>query len=459
MVTEQLDCKMPIKATAIFDIGKTNKKLFLFDEQANVIYEKLEVLPETTDDDDFSCEDIELLEGWVRTSLLEVLNDGKFTITKLNFSAYGASLVHLDKDGKRIAPLYNYLKPLPLGLSESHYKHYGGKAVFSTVTASPAMGMLNSGLQLLWLKKEKPLLFKQIKCSLHLPQYLSYLFSGKKYNELTSIGCHTALWDFTKDNFHKWVQEENIEQLFPPIVSYTKTTKISILNTPISCGIGLHDSSSALIPYLKNQQEPFILLSTGTWSIALNPFSKEALTVEELNNNCLSYLSYCGNPVKASRLFFGYEHDYQVARLCAYFKKPPNYFKSVIFNSALLKTQMPDFIPSTIKKIEGHLSKNNIQWNFENLASFEQAYHQLVSGLVTYQVKAIKLAQGKTPIKTLFIDGGFAKNAIFITLLQGKLKGIKIITSNTPNASALGAYLLINNFVLDDETTLARGWR
>ena len=105
---------MPIKTTAIFDIGKTNKKLFLFDEEANVVFEQSTVIPETVDEDGFACENIEELERWIRESLKSVLNNKKFLIEKLNFSAYGASLVHLNKEGKRITPLYNYLKPLPL---------------------------------------------------------------------------------------------------------------------------------------------------------------------------------------------------------------------------------------------------------------------------------------------------------------------------------------------------------
>ncbi len=436
---------MSTKVTAIFDIGKTNKKLFLFDDQANVVYEKSEVLPETKDEDGFACEDIELLEKWIKESLQQAISDESFTITKLNFSAYGASLVHLDKSGKRVTPLYNYLKPLSPELSESLYERYGGKEVFSTVTASPAMGMLNSGLQLLWLKKEKPLLFEQIDCSLHLPQYLSYLFSGEKHNELTSIGCHTALWDFTENDFHTWVKDERIAQLFPAIVPHNKTADLVIDNHKITCGIGLHDSSAALIPYLKEHQEPFILLSTGTWNIALNPFSKEPLTVEELNNDCLSYLSYRGDPVKASRLFFGNEHDHQVARMNFHFEKNPSYFKTVQFDPSLLTHATTTFIPSTMETVEGHLKNDETEWTLSGFQSFEQAYHQLMIALVEYQVKAIKLAKGSTSINTLFIDGGFAKNDIFITLLQGELKDVKIIPSDTPNASALGACLLMDD--------------
>jgi len=41
----------PTSVIAIFDIGKTNKKLFLFDEQYRMVLEKTEQFEETTDDD------------------------------------------------------------------------------------------------------------------------------------------------------------------------------------------------------------------------------------------------------------------------------------------------------------------------------------------------------------------------------------------------------------------------
>ncbi len=435
---------MPIEVTAIFDIGKTNKKLFLFNDEAKVVYEKSEVLSEIIDEDGFACEDITLLEKWVKEALRQTINDKRFSITKLNFSAYGASLVHLNKDGKRIAPLYNYLKPIPSSISEYLYQQYNGKAIFSATTASPPMEMLNSGLQLLWLKKEKPILFDQIDCTLHLPQYLSYLFSGEKCNELTSIGCHTAIWNFKESNFHNWVYEEDIEHLFPDINPYIKTTQIVVNQHPITCGIGLHDSSSALIPYLKNNEEPFMLLSTGTWNIALNPFSKEPLTIDELNNDCLSYLSYQGDPVKASRLFFGNEHDYQVKRLNAHFHKETTYFKTVKLNSSLAANMSTKSIPATMKTVDGYLENNSSEWNLDQFTNFEQAYHELILALVQYQVKAIQLAKGNTDIKTLFVDGGFANNTIFIALLKQQLKDLHIIPSDTPNASALGAFMLMN---------------
>src|SRR5689334_15423903 len=99
------------KVIAIFDVGKTNKKLLLFDEQYNVIHEESKQLPEIKDEDGFSCEDVDALTTWVRGSFESACNDERFDIKAVNFSAYGASFVYLNEDGKVFLPLYNYLKP------------------------------------------------------------------------------------------------------------------------------------------------------------------------------------------------------------------------------------------------------------------------------------------------------------------------------------------------------------
>src|SRR4051812_12878124 len=193
---------------AIFDVGKTNKKLFLFDEQYRMVFEKTARFTETVDEDGFPCENIESLRLSVFDSLREVFRKKVYDIKAINFSTYGASLVYIDDEGVPLTPLYNYLKPYPKNISEQFYQTYGGEQLVARQTASPVLGSLNSGLQLYRIKYENPALYKKIKYALHLPQYMSYLLSGYACSDLTSIGCHTHLWDFGKQQYHQWVQKE-----------------------------------------------------------------------------------------------------------------------------------------------------------------------------------------------------------------------------------------------------------
>src|ERR1700759_32142 len=206
---------------AIFDVGKTNKKLFLFDEHYRIVWERSEVCTQTSDEDGEACEDITALTDWVRGSLAELARMPDVRIKAINFSAYGASLVYVGESDTPIAPLYNYLKPYPEALRKKFYDSYGGEITVSMLTASPVLGSLNSGMQLYRIKHEKPELFASIKYALHLPQYLSFLLTGTAFSDITSIGCHTNLWNFSQQHYHEWVYRQGIIDKLAPICPST----------------------------------------------------------------------------------------------------------------------------------------------------------------------------------------------------------------------------------------------
>jgi sugar (pentulose or hexulose) kinase len=232
---------------AIFDIGKTNKKIFLFDEQYKIVWEQSEVCDQTTDEDGEACEDVAGLTNWVHRSLASLAALNGFNIKAINFSAYGASFVYIGEDDKPVAPLYNYLKTYPEALKKKFYAAYGGEITFSMLTASPVLGSLNSGMQLYRVKEERPELFEKIKYALHLPQYLSFLLTGEPCSDITSIGCHTNLWNFSQRHYHEWVYREGIIDKLAPIMPSTSILPVKAAGSgPTVSGIGLHDSDDPL---------------------------------------------------------------------------------------------------------------------------------------------------------------------------------------------------------------------
>ena len=436
---------------AIFDIGKTNKKLFLFDEHYKIVWEQSNSFDPVTDEDGEACENLQQLTDWVFDSLAELSRLTDFNIRAINFSAYGASFVHIGADGRPIAPLYNYLKPYPGELKKQFYDTYGGEVTFSMLTASPVLGSLNSGMQLYRIKELQPELFSQIKYSLHLPQYLSFLLTGKACSDITSIGCHTNLWNYSQSHYHEWVYREGISEKLAPILPSTSVHPMhpvtalpleavpafpgpalaaKLPSIPIS-GIGLHDSSAAMIPYLESFREPFVLISTGTWCISMNPFNDSPLTVAELQQDCLCYMNYQGKPVKASRLFAGYEHEQQVRRLGDHFHKTAGYAATV------------DFDPGMLDGLEGPASVFERR-ELGAFGSFEEAYHRLMMDIMEQQVASTRLVLEGTEVKRIFIDGGFGKNQVFMHLLAAAFPEIEVFAASIPQATAMGAALAIH---------------
>jgi len=423
---------------AIFDVGKTNKKLFLFDQQYNIVYERSARFLETVDEDGDPCENIESLRLSVFDSLRHVFAKKEFAIKAINFSAYGASFVNIDEEGVPLTHLYNYLKPYPEDLKKQFYDRYGGEDAFSLATASPVLGSLNSGMQLYRLKHEQPSIFEKVKHSLHLPQYLSYLISGQACSDITSIGCHTNLWDFISKDYHRWVGEEGILPKLAPIAKYDAVSKAAFPGNDYLVGTGLHDSSAALIPYMVSFNEPFVLLSTGTWCISLHPFNETPLTAEELRQDCLCYLHYGGKPVKASRLFAGREHEDGVKRIAEHFNQDAIKYRGVAYDPALIEL--------VIKK-DGEDKNETPLFEERELGvydSYEEAYHRLMLDIVMKQVISTRLVLKGAPVKRLFVDGGFSNNPIFMNLLAVFLPEVEVYAASMAQATSLGAALAIH---------------
>jgi sugar (pentulose or hexulose) kinase len=431
------------KVIAIYDVGKTNKKLILFDEQYNVVYEESTQLTETKDEDGFSCEDVVALTAWVKNSFAKIQTDQRFEIRAVNFSGYGASFVFLDKNKNVIPPLYNYLKPYSPALQKQFYQTYGGESQFSKITASPILGNLNSGMQLYRLRYEKPELFKQIKYALHLPQYLSFVLTSQLHSDITSIGCHTNLWNFQQNRYHDWVEKEGVMEKLVPVAKCNSI--VGNVNDHILAGVGLHDSSSALIPYFTSFHDPFILLSTGTWCISLNPFNHSMLSDYELHEDCLCYLSYEGQPVKASRIFAGYEHEQQVQRLAGFFKKPLAYYTTVNVDPELLKKQKLAIKNLQLMNEGSEPARSAFgKRKLEDFRNFEEAYHQFIVDIVAQQVRSTNLVLRGTGAKRIFVDGGFSKNPIYMYLMAEAFPTLEVYAASVAQASALGAALVIH---------------
>lgn len=431
------------EAILVFDIGKTNKKLLLFNSDLRVIHQEEEVFEEVADEDGYPCEDAERLEKWIDHALWEYLDHPGYEIKALNFSTYGATLVFLDDQGKRITPLYNYLKPLPEEVLEGFFEKWGGAGEFCRKTASPFLGMLNSGLQIRWMKIRKPGAFGATRHILHLPHYLSYRITGRITSEHTSLGCHTMMWDFDRMRYHRWIGEEGITLPEPGDVS--ETIPVYLADRTIRVGKGIHDSSASLVPYILFSGEPFILVSTGTWCINLNPFNHEPLSEEELSQDCLCYLSVKMRAVKSSRFFLGRIHDLNVEWLESSFQVKKGTFKTLhpefrkTLGARISREDARVFFSEGIP--EGYVDRKVDPNRFR---TFGEAYLQLMKDLSLEVVRSVDLILPKDDVtRHLYITGGFASNPIFTRLVASAYPGKRVFTSRVEHASSLGAAMVI----------------
>lgn len=443
--------------TAVLDVGIIQKKLILFDENFEVVDITSEKLAKTKDDDGFEGDDIQLLNQWATETWDKLVSSDQYEVKALNFSTYGATFMHIDESGNTLTPLYSYLKPFDEDLETQFYGKYGEKVKFALETCSPPLGMLNSGLQIYWLKHKKPEIYNRIKYSLHLPQYLAYLFTKEATTEYTSIGCHTGIWNFRRRDYHQWVKDEGIDNIIPDFSTSPVVGHWEGHGKQIPVGTGLHDSSSALRTYLHLFDEKFLLLGmTDTWCITLNPFDHSPLRPEDVSQDCLQYLTVQGRRVKASRFFIGNEHGYQFNRMAQHFGKPSDYHKSVkfdenLFNKAntIAQGDARSLVPHSFDASGAHKAETASQkeWDLSVFDSYEDAYHQLMRDLISFFEPAIAIAARKGLPKYLIVDGEFTDDEIFLNTLSKIYPSVEVLVPNMPEGAATGAALLINQYL------------
>ena len=423
---------MTNRCTAIFDIGKTNKKLVVFDHNYQPLHHEEIQLAQGNDEDGFECEQIDLLENWIFKTLDRLFTAYKMPITHLNFSTYGASLIHLSEKDEVLTPLYNYLKSVDEDYIEQWYADYGNGLDLDELLGSPRAGFLNSGMQLLWLSKTKPELFERIRWSLHLPQYLSFLIHGFKYAEYSSVGCHTALWDYRTRDYHYWVEKEKLLSKFPPLIEGSNSFKVQYKNHELQVGTGIHDSSASLLPYIQCADEKFILISTGTWVVVFFPFEDE----HQMIKHPLKYLQIDSNQTQAIRLLIGKEYEYQLEKISQKFEVETTALHELPLEKSRLK-QMQTNTYFEFKHLDNNTDKDKVE-----LSSPIQAIHQLNFELCEKLVQAMKIEPNSN--MTIYIEGGFTKNKFFLTSLQKCLPKAKILTASQALGTALGAALVLD---------------
>jgi len=135
-----------------------------------------------------------------------------------------------------------------------------------------------------------------------------------------------------------------------------------------------------------------------------------------------------------------------VKRLATHFNKDLNYYKTVAYDNLLSakleRTNMSMKVSSDTAMMQQSVFDKRPLSNFQ---TYEEAYHQLMIDIMTQQVFSTKLVLAQTPVKKIFVDGGFSKNDVFMHLLASAFPDIKVYAANIAQASALGAALVLHD--------------
>jgi len=425
-------------AIAIFDIGKTNKKLIVFDDDLNPLFEDKAQIGEVVRDG-ILCDDAERIVAWVKNSFQNAMR--KYDIKAISITTHGATVTYL-REGRLNFPIVSYNNDIDESIRRMFYEEFGDPFSLYAITGTPPWSrLLNVGIQIYWFKKSYPEKFTETDTILFFPQYLTYELSGIKSCEVTSAGCHTYLFDFKKEWWSFIAEKLEVDQRSPDFTEVWRPIgKLMINGSEVTITPGIHDSNASILPYIARGQE-FIFASTGTWCVFMNPYSGFNPRKEDLERNILYYADSFSRPVKSLIFPGGYEHDHYVKLIRDRFGvNPLGISPNLQLLEEILKHKRDFVTPGLIEK-SGRFpySKPRIIGDLF-YKDPESAYHILNLSLAIQSYAAIEsISEGRNI--DVIVQGGFANNMIYLTILSALLPNRRILRSGFSETTSLGAAL------------------
>ncbi|NNH62010.1 FGGY-family carbohydrate kinase [Rhizobium laguerreae] len=255
---------------AVLDIGKTNAKVVVLDSETGAEIAVLKRPNITIKTGLYPHYDVEALWSFALDALKNLARTPGFDA--ISITTHGASAALLARDGTLAMPVIDYEHEYPQDIRDAYTRL---RPSFDE-TFSPRLAMgLNVGAQLHYQKSAFPEEFAEVATILTYAQYWTARLTGVAANELTSLGCHTDLWNPRAGRYSSLVDRLAIRGLMAPIRSAFDALGPVLpdiaaelgLAAPVPVYCGIHDSNASLLPHLVHREAPFAVVSTGTWVI------------------------------------------------------------------------------------------------------------------------------------------------------------------------------------------------
>lgn len=414
---------------AVIDIGKTNAKLALVDLQA-----RREIAVTTRPNAVLSGPpyrhfDTEGHWAFVLAGLRAF--HAAHRVDAISVTTHGAAAALLAADGSLAAPVLDYEDTGP----DSLHMQYNALRPDFDVTGSPRLPMgLNLGAQLHWQFATDPSLLDRTATVVTYPQYWGLRLTGKAATDVTSIGCHTDLWNPHRGCFSPLVERLGLAGKLAPTQSSgailgTITPEVAAatgLPATTRVATGIHDSNASLLPHLVDRPAPFSVVSTGTWVICM-AVGGDAVALDPARDTLVNVNAF-GQPVPSARFMGG--REYETMRQPA---TPTDADLDAVLAGGLR------LLPS-VQQGSGPFPDRKAQWLPAEPADANQREVALghYLALMTAQCLSMIGANGPT-----VVEGPFGRNPWFTAMLAAAT-GRAVVTSPSQTGTAIGAALLFD---------------
>jgi sugar (pentulose or hexulose) kinase len=417
---------------AVLDIGKTNAKVVVLDCATGKEIAEKRTPNRVLAGPPYPHYDTDALWDFAVDALRVFAETPGFDA--ISITTHGASAALLDADGNLALPALDYEHLYPEDVETA----YAAIRPPFSETFSPALsGGLNVGAQLHYQKTAFPDDFARVRTILTYPQYWAFRLTGIAANEVTSLGCHTDLWNPREGAFSSLVDQLGIRDLMAPVRSAFDTLgpvlpkiaqKIGLTEEkPVYCGI--HDSNASLLPHLIGREPPFAVVSTGTWVI--NFAVGGGLDHLDPARDTLANVDAYGRAVPSSRFMGGREFEMLTSELG---KLPPEAalaaMPQVIENGLML---LPNIAAGS-----GPFPGRERQWLNDAGVSNAERWAAACLYLALMTETCLSLIGAKGPI---LVEGPFASNPAYLQGLASATSREVLALSGSTGTSQ-GAALL-----------------
>jgi sugar (pentulose or hexulose) kinase len=418
------------RCVAVFDVGKTNIKVVVFDAAGKVVAERGHPNASVLPDAFWPYKRLYIEGAWA--FLIGALKElgAQFPIEAISISAHGAAGVLVgDKDAA--LPAVDYEFDIDGDVAAEYEKV---RPPFDETKSPNLTRGLNLGKQVFYLQRQYPAEFAAARAFLGYPQYWSWRLSGVAALEATALGAHTDLWSPYDGRPSSMVDKLGWRRLLPPRRNAWDT--LGTLKPKVAAATGLapdvrvicgaHDSNTSLVPHLVSRRDPFTVISTGTWVIIMAVGGTARLDPKA---DMLANVDVRGEPTPTARFMGG--REFAVLAGDAPADADEADIAGVVASGALALPAFSDQGGPFAAR------KGIIQGEAPATPKARAALATLYSALMTAHMLRRLEAPGD-----LIVEGGFARSPAFAAVLARLMPGRRVQVAPTSAGAAAGAAML-----------------
>jgi len=255
----------------VLDVGKTRSKLIVLDAAGEIVAD-FDRANATVDGGGYAALDTEGIADWLAESLA-ALGPLRPRLAHLITTAHGAAFASVD--GDRLAwPVPDY----EFAGFDDRTPEWPVQVSTFVDTFSPDLPRgLNAATQFDWLERHRPDDFAR-GTLLPWAQYWGWWLTGVAASEVSSLGCHTHLWNPAQGRFsalarrRRWAERFAQPRRAWEVLGPVRPALAQRLGLPMNLRVhvGVHDSNACLARHLRNHPR-MTLVTTGTWVVVMAP--------------------------------------------------------------------------------------------------------------------------------------------------------------------------------------------